>query len=420
MKARPRSREPADPPQPRGELSLPTKWLRLSVEHSPTAIGIVRGTAFTLAYANVAFRDLSVLSGAPSGAVINRPLAEAFNPAAARSLLTLLDRARHEGIPTRARLTGDLIGVSGAWQCVAWSASPSVDLPDQKDLSGPIVVEVDMSSYSDRDEAKHRDLTELLLLSAIREEARAIEADAARFSAEQAKVAQGRFLAEVAHEIRAPMQAIIAYAKLIELGLDGALTGEQHEAFAGIREGTRHVDALIGELLHYTTSVARATGFSLTNVEVETTLRAAESLVAPQARAKGIAVEIAPGRSGAAVSANTAKLLQVVLNLLANAVKFTPPGGTITISWEVVAAPDGPSERIAIRVADTGRGIAANELPVVFDPYVQVGERGSYGDTGVGLGLAISRELARGMHGELVATSAPGVGSVFTLTLPSA
>lgn len=421
MKRRPRSREPADDPvQSKADLPFLSEWLGLPVEHSPMAVGVVRGTADTLIYANAAFRNLSTRTGALSGAVIDRPLAEAFNPITTRSLLALIDKARREGIPARARLTAEQIGVTGAWQCVAWSASASVDLRDREDLSGPMVIEVDPSGNSDRDEAKHRELTELLLLSAIREEARAVEADAARSRAEQAKVAQDRFLAEVSHDIRTPMQAIIGYARLMERGLQAPLTSQQHEALTGIREGTRHVIELIRELMQYTTSVGRPTGILLMHVEVETTLRAAESLVAPQARAKGVAIEIAPGRTGAAVSANTSKLLQVVLNLLDNAVKFTPAGGTITTSWEVVVAPDGRSEHIAIRVGDTGRGIAGDELSAVFDPYVQVGEHDASKDTGVGLGLAISRELARGMRGDLIVTSTPGVGSVFTLTLPSA
>ncbi len=382
------------------------------------AVGVVRGTAYTLMYANATFRSLSELTGALSGAAIDRPLAEAFNPAAAQSLVALLDKAHDEGIPARARLTADQIGIAGAWQCVAWSASASVDLRDHGDPSALMVIEVDTSSYSDRDEAKHRELSELLLLSAIREEARAVEADAARSRAEQAKVAQDRLLAEVSHEIRTPMQAIIAYARLMEL--EAPLTGEQREALTGIREGTRHVIALARDLLQYTRSVARPTEVLLMNVEVEATVRAAESLVTPQAQAKGISVEIVPGRRGAGVFANASKLLQVLLNLLDNSVKFTPPGGTITVSWEADAAPEGGSERTAIRVADTGRGIASDELPAVFDPYVQVGAHGASGETGVGLGLAISRELSREMLGELVVTSTPGVGSVFTLTLPSA
>ena len=418
MKSRPRSRDPAnDPIRSRAGPFLVPEWLALPVEHSPMAVGIVRGTAYTLMYANAAFRNLSELAGATSGAAIDRPLAEAFNPAAAQSLRALLDKARHEGIPARARLTADQTGTAAAWQCVAWSASGSGDPGDHADLADPMVIEVDTSSYSDRDEAKHRQIAELLLLSAIREEARAIEAEAARSRAEQAKVAQDRLLAEVSHDIRIPMQAIVGYASLMEL--EAPLTGEQLEALTGIRDGTRRVIELARKLLRYATSVARPADVLLVTVEVEATLRAAKSLIATQAQGKGVSIAIAPGRNDAGVIANPSMLLQVVLNLLDNAVKFTPPGGTITISWEGIVGADGGPERTAIRVADTGRGIERNELRAVFDPFVQVGEHAASGEAGVGLGLAISRELARAMHGELVVASTPGVGSVFTLTLPS-
>src|SRR6476660_9244387 len=121
MRSRARSRDLADDPiQSRADPPLLPAWLALPVEHSPMAVGIVGGTAYTLMYANAAFRNLSELAGATSGAAIDRPLAEAFNPAAAQSLLALLDKARQEGIPARARLTADQIGVTGAWQCVAW------------------------------------------------------------------------------------------------------------------------------------------------------------------------------------------------------------------------------------------------------------------------------------------------------------
>jgi signal transduction histidine kinase len=419
MKAPLRSGEPIDPTQPRGESPVPANWLRSCVEHSQRAVGIVRDTTFTLVYANVAFRNLSMVSGARSAVVVDRPLAEAFNPVAAQSLLTLVDGARREGIPTHARLSADQTGVSGVWHCVAWSASDAADVGERRDRHVPIVVEVDASGHSEREETRHRDLTELLLLSAIREEARAIEADTARSRAEQARAEQDRFLAEVSHEMRAPMQAIIGYTDLIEVGMHRPLTDEQHEALGGIREGTRRVDALISELLQYATSMARRIEYALTEVDVNAALVGAAALVAPRAHTRGIALEIVPGRAGSAVRADAAKLGQIVLNLLANAVKFTAPGGTITLSWEVVAGGDGRPGLVAIRVADTGRGIASSELPRVFDPYVRVGEPGTSGDSGVGLGLAISRALAWGMNGELTVASTPGVGSVFTLTLPS-
>ena len=105
---------------------------------------------------------------------------------------------------------------------------------------------------------------------------------------------------------------------------------------------------------------------------------------------------------------------QIVLNLLTNAVKFTPAGGRIELDG--VAA----DREVHIRVRDTGRGIVADQLSHVFEPFVQVDSQLTRTQEGVGLGLAISRDLARGMGGDLTAESTPDVGSEFTLTLPLA
>jgi YD repeat-containing protein len=103
---------------------------------------------------------------------------------------------------------------------------------------------------------------------------------------------------------------------------------------------------------------------------------------------------------------------QVVLNLLSNAVKFTEPGGRIELAWTADDA------RVSITVRDTGRGIPAEKLPAVFEPFVQVDPTLTRSNEGTGLGLAISRDLARAMHGDLSVESRVGEGSTFTLTLP--
>ena len=132
-------------------------------------------------------------------------------------------------------------------------------------------------------------------------------------------------------------------------------------------------------------------------------------------RAKRLTLEIGVCDGGVEVFADGEKLRQILLNLLTNALKFTPAGGRVSVSCE-----PGEAE-VAIRVRDTGRGIAPAHLEQVFEPFVQVDRHvTSANDQGVGLGLAISRELARGMGGTLSAESEPGVGSTFSLTLPAA
>ena len=124
--------------------------------------------------------------------------------------------------------------------------------------------------------------------------------------------------------------------------------------------------------------------------------------------------------------ADREKLQQILLNLLSNAIKFTPAGdGTpgrveVACAVEGAAAGAGGGGRVGIRVRDTGVGIAPEKLASVFEPFVQADQRLTRPQEGIGLGLAISRDLARGMGGDLTAESTPGLGSTFTLILPVA
>jgi signal transduction histidine kinase len=111
--------------------------------------------------------------------------------------------------------------------------------------------------------------------------------------------------------------------------------------------------------------------------------------------------------------ADREKVVQIMLNVLSNAAKFTPPEGRITVTTAVLDASTG-----AFAVRDTGIGMSADQLKLVFEPFTQFDSKLAREHTGTGLGMPISRELARGMGGDLTATSEPGVGSVFTLSLP--
>src|SRR5918992_139546 len=139
---------------------------------------------------------------------------------------------------------------------------------------------------------------------------------------------------------------------------------------------------------------------------------ALEPLVAPRFRSRGRTLALhACGAPPLVARADPDKLQQVVLNVLANAVKFTPVGGTIAVECETSA------DRAYIRVGDTGVGIPPERLPFIFEPFVQGDRALNRPHEGVGLGLAISRDLARGMGGDLTVESVVGQGSVFTLSL---
>jgi signal transduction histidine kinase len=240
------------------------------------------------------------------------------------------------------------------------------------------------------------------------------EADEARAGAEQANRAKGEFLAVMSHELRTPLNAIGGYTELMEMGIHGAVTGAQLEALGRIQASQRHLLGLINQVLNYTRIGAGTVQYDLDDVPAAEALYAAEALVIPQVRARGLRYVVDACDHSVRARADREKLQQVLLNLLTNAIKFTEPGGEVRVSCTRVG------ETASITVTDSGVGIAPEKLASIFEPFVQVDQRLTRPQDGVGLGLAISRELARGMGGDLVVRSAPGKGSAFTLTLPAA
>jgi signal transduction histidine kinase len=244
--------------------------------------------------------------------------------------------------------------------------------------------------------------------------ARLLEAEqAARAEAELANSAKSQFLAVMSHELRTPLNAIGGHAQLIEMGIHGPVTPEQLTALERIQRSQRHLLGLINAVLNYAKVDAGAVQYAAEMVVLDDVLATCEALIAPQARAKGLALTYAGCDRLTRLWADREKVQQVVLNLLSNAVKFTEPGGVVKISWA------SDADRVAITVGDTGRGIPADQLERVFQPFVQLDVRLTRTQEGTGLGLAISRDLARGMGGDLVVESTERVGSAFTLTLPA-
>ena len=243
------------------------------------------------------------------------------------------------------------------------------------------------------------------------ERARA-EAEAARAEAEAANRAKAEFLAVMSHELRTPLNAIAGYTELIELGIRGPVTAQQHEDLQRIQRSQRHLQGLINEVLNYAKLETGTVHYQVTEILVRDALVAAEALIEPQARAKGITLAAVDCPEAIAVRADIEKLQQIFINLLSNAVKFTNAGGRIRMSCVAEGA------IAVVRIRDTGIGIPADKLEAIFDPFVQVLANLTRPHDGAGLGLAISRDLARGMAGDLTAESTPGVGSTFTLTLP--
>jgi PAS domain S-box-containing protein len=245
------------------------------------------------------------------------------------------------------------------------------------------------------------------------ERARLFEAERrARAEAEAANRAKFEFLTTMSHELRTPLNAIAGYVDLLDLEIRGPITPLQREDLGRIRRSQTHLLGLINDVLNFARIETGHVNFALEDVPLDELLAEVEALIAPQVGARGLAYEYRRFDPAATVRADPEKLRQIVLNLLSNSVKFTPPGGRVTLSCE---AADGV---VRVCVADTGIGIPGDKLSTIFEPFVQVNAGYTRTSEGTGLGLSISRDLARAMGGELGVESQEGGGSTFTLTLP--
>jgi len=239
------------------------------------------------------------------------------------------------------------------------------------------------------------------------------DAERARSQAEEANRAKSAFLASMSHELRTPLNAIAGYVELLEMGLRGPLNDAQRADLARVRRSQLHLTGLIDDVLNFVRLETGHLQFRIDDVLLDNVIQHVEELVRPQLDQKGVRFSRC-GADHLAVRADAEKVRQILLNLHTNALKFTPPGGEIALA---VATHD---DLVRVTVRDTGIGIPENMLEAVFEPFVQVGRRSNAPADGVGLGLAISRDLARHMGGDISVQSEVGVGSRFTLSLRKA
>lgn len=239
-------------------------------------------------------------------------------------------------------------------------------------------------------------------------------AEAARAEADLANTAKTEFLAVMSHELRTPLNAIAGYAELLRMGIRGPVTKEQLADLDRIARSERTLLALVNDILNYARMEAGQVHYAVERVLVSNLLADIEALVGPQLREKNLRFSLGTCDGDLVVRADADKARQILVNLMSNAVKFTPPGGSV----EVTCGADVLNARITVR--DTGVGIPPEKLQVVFEPFVQLDRSLTSAREGAGLGLAISRDLALAMGGDLVAESTVGRGSSFILTLPLA
>jgi signal transduction histidine kinase len=245
-------------------------------------------------------------------------------------------------------------------------------------------------------------------------ERKRLEADQARLLEEskEANRAKSEFLATMSHELRTPLNAISGYAELLKMGLRGPVTEAQVADLDRINRSQGHLLGIINDILQFAKLESGQLELKVDTFPVEAALDVAEELVRPQLEAKGISYAYLRGEKSVQVRADRDRFQQIVLNLLSNALKFTPSGGTISVGWRI------ENGLVLVEVADTGVGIAPSQLERIFDPFVQVQAGTTRTSEGVGLGLAISRDMARQMGGDVSVKSDLGKGSTFTLALP--
>jgi PAS domain S-box-containing protein len=243
--------------------------------------------------------------------------------------------------------------------------------------------------------------------------------------AERANRAKSDFLAVMSHELRTPINAVLGYTNLLEMEIAGPVTPEQRRYLERVRASTTHLLGLINDVLDLSKIEAGRMGASREPGRAGEAAAAALSFVATQAEARGVRLENACAGPGPVYLGDDHRVRQVLLNLLSNAVKFTPGGGRVTVRCGT-GRPDravrlaGPGPWVCIRVEDTGPGIAPEDTEAVFEPFVQAEAVHTRTAGGTGLGLTISRRLARLMGGDLTLETELGRGSCFTLWLPAA
>lgn len=235
---------------------------------------------------------------------------------------------------------------------------------------------------------------------------------AARKDAEAANRIKTELFARLSHEFRTPLHAVSGYLEILQQNIHGALTEDQRRDLDRISQAQEHLMALVNMILDFAKLEAGPIELSMAEIPIEETLLGAEALVFPQFAKKKIAYTHRPGDRSLTVFADREKVQQIVVNLLANAMKFTPEGGAVELDWKV------EDDSLLVHVRDTGPGIPPEKLEQIFEPFVQLRAPGSLPAGGTGLGLPISRDLARAMGGEVRAASAIGRGSVFSLFLP--
>lgn len=240
-----------------------------------------------------------------------------------------------------------------------------------------------------------------------------IELRLAKESAEQAYAAKSRFLANMSHELRTPLNAIIGFSDMIQRQMLGPLGSDKYVDYAtSIKDSGEHLLDLITDILDMSKIEAGKYDLDLDKIQLGHVIQTAVRMIESRAQEGILTLDNQISSDGPTITADRRAVMQILLNILSNAVKFTEPGGKITIACEEF------ENHVSVKITDTGIGIPANKLQAVMRPFEQVSTAFTRNHEGSGLGLAITKELAELHGGTLVLESAVNQGTTATLRLP--
>lgn len=227
---------------------------------------------------------------------------------------------------------------------------------------------------------------------------------------------KSRFLAAVSHELRTPMTAIVGFSDLLLREIPGPLNEAQQRHLRLLSSSAQHLMLLLNDVLDVAKIEAGKMDVWMEKVDAERIVAETLDMMGPVAEAKGLRLEWQAPEQPLTVRCDPQKCKQILVNLVSNAIKFTSRGGIRVYGYRDTAAPHVAE----IRVADSGIGIRSEDLPLLFQDFLQFGVSQGTGERGSGLGLSLSRELARLMGGDIAVQSVFGSGSTFALKLEAA
>jgi signal transduction histidine kinase len=404
--------------------------LREIFRKAPALIAILRGPDHVYETANPLY--LRLIGGRD---ILGKPLREARPELVGQGIEELMDRVYRTGEPYAATERRILLdrrddGVLDE-AFVNFVYQPLLEADGS--VSGILVHAVEVTDQVRARQQVEEQAAELEGLQAeteaINDELQRTNAElAARtHEAEQANQAKSAFLATMSHELRTPINAIVGYTELLDMGISGPMNDAQREQLERIRVSSQHLLALVSDILDLAKVESGQVRVERERVPLRELVQQTVAIVEIQAARRRVELRNeVDDDADLALLADEDRVRQILANLLSNAVKFTEPGGRIRIGYGVVEKADArvsvatPGPWVRVDVEDSGIWIPREKLRSIFEPFVQVDSRLTREHPGTGLGLTISRNLARLMGGDLTVTSRVGDGSCFSLWLPLA